>query len=216
MGAVNIILADDHTLFRESLKRLIESKVDYKVIGEAANGLELIALLKKIYPDLVILDVNMPELRGIEAIPEIKTLNPAVKIIILTMHDEKELLYRSLTAGAHGYLLKDDSQSELFAAIGKVRRGEIYISPRMAPGLIENWAQLLHDNGKIAEEPDQLSNREREIVKLIAEGKRAREIAALLFISPRTVENHRANAMAKLKLKNTAEIIRYALKNGYI
>jgi two-component system, NarL family, response regulator NreC len=216
MGVVNIILADDHTLFRESLKKLIESKVDYKVIGEAANGLELIALLKKIYADLVILDVSMPELRGIEAIPEIRTLHPTIKILILTMHNEKGLLYQAIAAGARGYLLKDDSPSELFAAIGKVGRGEIYVSPRMANGMIENWGQVIRDNGKIAEELEQLSNREREIVKLIAEGKKSKEIAGLLFISPRTVQNHRANVMFKLNLKNTAEIVKYALKNGYL
>lgn len=215
MGSCHVVLADDHALIRQGLKRIIETKVDYKVIGEAGDGLELLALLKKTYADLIILDISMPNLRGLEAVPEIKAIHPA-KIIILTMHAEKEYLHQALSAGASGYLLKDDPETELFAAIKKVRDGQIYVSPRLAGELMSHLAQARQGNGNAFENPQQLSNREKQVLKLIAEGKSSKEIADLLFISPRTAEHHRANLITKLKTKNTAALIKYALSNGYI
>jgi len=215
MGSCHIVVADDHALIRQGLKRIIETKVDYKVVGEASDGLELLSLLKKLYADLILLDISMPNLRGLEAIPEIKAIH-AAKIIILTMHGEKEYLYQALAAGADGYLLKDDPETELFAAIKKVRDGQTYVSPRLAGELLNVWTQLRQGNGNILKGPDQLSNREKQILKMIAEGKTSKEIADLLFISPRTVEHHRMNLMTKLSLKNTAALTKYALNHGYV
>ncbi len=211
----HIVLADDHGLIRQGLKRIIETKVDYKVVGEASDGLQLLSILKKLYADLILLDISMPNLRGLEAIPEIKATH-AAKIIVLTMHTEKEYLYQAFSAGADGYLLKDDPETELFAAIKKVRDGQTYVSPRLTGEFLNNWAQLRKGNGDVLKNHDQLSNREKQILKMIAEGKRSKEIADLLFISPRTVEHHRKNLMTKLNLKNTPTLIKYALNHGYV
>jgi DNA-binding NarL/FixJ family response regulator len=168
-----------------------------------------------LYADLILLDISMPNLRGLEAIPEIKATH-AAKIIVLTMHTEKEYLYQAFSAGADGYLLKDDPETELFAAIKKVRDGQTYVSPRLTGEFLNNWAQLRKGNGDVLKNHDQLSNREKQILKMIAEGKRSKEIADLLFISPRTVEHHRKNLMTKLSLKNTAALTKYALNHGYV
>ncbi len=215
MGSCHIILADDHALIRQGLKRIIETKVDYKVVGEASDGLELLALLKKLYADLILLDISMPNLRGLEAIPEIKAIHTA-KIIVLTMHTGKEYLYQAFSAGADGYLLKDDPESELFAAIKRVRDGEVYICPRLAGEFMNNFARARQGSGNTIHTPDNLSNREKQVLKLIAEGKTSKEIGYLLFISPRTVEHHRAKLMTKLNIKSTAALTKYALSNGYV
>jgi DNA-binding NarL/FixJ family response regulator len=153
----------------------------------------------------------MPNLRGIEAIREIKTTHPHVKILIVTMHKDKEYLYQALASGADGYFLKKDADTELFAAIEKIRNGRVYVSPHLSENLEDDWDQIRGGFGKPI-----LTTREREVLKLIAEGKLNKEIADLLFISVHTVERHRANSMAKLNLKNTAELVKYAIQKGYI
>jgi len=215
MGYYNIILADDHGLIREGLKKILEGKADYKVIGEARDGLELLSLLKKLSPNLIILDISMPNLRGIEAIGEIKTIHPEAKILVLTMHREQEYLFQAISAGANGYLLKEDSNGELSWAIEVIRQGKIFLSPVLSKQLPEDWLQTLRDKQPVPiEEP--LTTRERQILKLIAEGKSAKEVASLLFISRRTAEHHRANIMEKLNMKKFADLVKYALKKGYV
>jgi len=215
MGYYNIVLADDHALIREGLKKIVEGKADYKVIGEARDGLELLSLLKKLTPHLIILDISMPNLRGLEAIREIKTVHPAAKILVLTMHREQEYLFQAISAGANGYLLKEDSNGELIWAIEVIRQGKISLSSALSKELPEDWLQTLrHKQPVPLEEP--LTTRERQILKLIAEGKSAKEIADLLFISHRTAEHHRANIMEKLNMKKSADLVKYALKKGYI
>jgi len=215
MGYYNIILADDHGLIREGLKKILEGKADYKVIGEARDGLELLSLLKKLSPNLIILDISMPNLRGIEAIGEIKTIHPEAKIWVLTMHREQEYLFQAISAGANGYLLKEDSNGELSWAIEVIRQGKIFLSPVLSKQLPEDWLQTLRDKQPVPiEEP--LTTRERQILKLIAEGKSAKEVASLLFISRRTAEHHRANIMEKLNMKKFADLVKYALKKGYV
>ena len=215
MANYKIILADDHALIREGLKKILEGKADYKVIGEARDGLELLALLKKLTPDLIILDISMPNLRGLEAICEIKTVHPTVKILVLTVHKEQEYLFRAISSGANGYLLKEDANGELFSAIEAIRREEIYLSSIFSKELPEDWVQKLRWNQPILTE-DPLTTRERQILKLIAEGKSCKEIGDLLFISRRTVEHHRANIMEKLNLRKVADLVKYALKRGYL
>ena len=213
MGTYRVIVADDHALFRQGLKGVLRGGADLEVVGEAGDGLELINLLKlnQLDPHLVILDISMPNLRGIEAIREIKTTHPHVKILIVTMHKDKEYLYQALASGADGYFLKKDADTELFAAIEKIRNGRIYVSPHLSENLEDDWDQIRGGFGKPI-----LTVREREVLKLIAEGKSNKEIADLLFISVHTVERHRANSMAKLNLKNTAELVKYAIQKGYI
>jgi DNA-binding NarL/FixJ family response regulator len=215
MSTLRIILADDHLMFRQGLKKILEERADLEIIGEANCGLDLLKLLQELVPDLVILDISMPTLRGIEAVSEIKSLRPSVKILILTMHKEREYLYQSVSAGANGYLLKEDADTELFSAIETIRQGRIYISPALADESRDDWARVARGEGAIPF-GDPLTTRERQVLKLIAEGKSSKEIGDLLFISARTVERHRANIMDKLGLKKTADLVKYAIQKGYV
>ncbi len=208
-----IILADDHVMFRQGIKRIIDETEGLEVAGEASDGFELLELLKKLEADMVLLDISMPNIRGIEATREIKSLYPNMKVLILTMHRKKEYLYHAIAAGAEGYLLKEDSDVELFSAVKTVRKGGFYVTRLLAGELAQDISHMYKGNRELPSDP--LSTREREILKLIAEGKSNKEIAKLLFISMRTVENHRANIMRKLNLTNTAEIIKYAILKGY-
>ncbi len=203
MGAYQIILADDHVMIRQGLKKLIEAKSDMKVIGEAADGVELLSFLSVLTTHMVILDISMPNLGGIEAVREIKKKFPRVKVLVLTMH--REYLQKALASGADGYLLKEDADRELFSAIENLRRGKTHISPSLRGEM---------ESGKVLYPP--LSTREIEVLKLIAGGKQNKEIAEILSISIRTVETHRASIMSKLRLKNTANLVNYAIQQGYI
>jgi DNA-binding NarL/FixJ family response regulator len=211
MGTYRIVLADDHTLFLQGLKQILQGMGDFEVIGEAADGRELLDLLNKVTPDMVILDISMPNLRGIEAIEKIKMAHPNAKILMLTMHSDKEYLYQAIAAGADGYFLKKDAHTELFSAIEKIRRGKIYVSPDLSEGLADDWKQIREGFRKPI-----LTTREIEVLRLIAEGKSNKEIGDLLFISTHTVERHRANIMEKLPLKKTADLVKYAIQKGYI
>jgi DNA-binding NarL/FixJ family response regulator len=213
MGTYRIVVADDHALFRQGLKGILGGAADLEVVGEAGDGLELLNLmnLNKLDPHLVILDISMPNLRGIEAIREIKTIHPNVKILIVTMHKDKEYLLQSLAAGADGYFLKKDADTELFAAIEKIRNKKNYVSPHLSEELADDWEQI-----RMGFIKPLLTPREREVLKLIAEGKSNKEVADLLFVSVHTVERHRANIMEKLNLKKTADLVKYAIQKGYI
>jgi DNA-binding NarL/FixJ family response regulator len=213
--ACRVILADDHILVRRGLRRILEEKPNIEIAGEVGDGLELLNALNKIEPDLIILDITMPNLRGIEAIPEIRHVRPEAKVLMLTMHKEEEYLYQAISAGADGYLLKEDAEKELFSAIDSIQDGKIYISPGLADQSMQNWARLRRgeDSSYNAEE---LTVRQREILKMIAEGKSNKEIGDLLCISVRTVERHRANIMSKLNIRKTAELVQYALRKHYI
>jgi len=216
MEACKIVLADDHAIFREGLKLVLSQRSDVRVIGEAGDGLELLATLKRgTVPDLIILDISMPRLRGIEAIREIKNSNPEIKIMVLTMHRDELLLREAFIAGADGYLLKENALHELFSALDAILSGAGYISSLMDRELRGAWIDLFR-NQKIAAPDEILSVREKEVLKLVAEGCSNKQIAEALFISVRTVDHHRANIIEKLNLRNTAELIRYALSKGYI
>jgi DNA-binding NarL/FixJ family response regulator len=216
MDSYRIILADDHVLFRQGLRRILEEKADLEVVGEAGDGLDLLNLLKEVHPHMVILDISMPNLRGIEATHEIKAILPALKVLILTMHKDEEYLSQAISAGVDGYLLKEDADRELYSAIEKIRQGRMYIPPSLSDNLAEQWVKTNQGKGKISFGPDVLTVREREVLKLTAEGKSSREIADLLFISVRTVEHHRANFMEKLNLKKNVDLVKYAIRKGYI
>ncbi len=204
MGPYQIVLADDHVMLRQGLKRLIESKPDMKVIGEAADGIELLSFLSALTAHLVILDISMPNLGGIETVREIKKKFPGVKVLVLTMH--REYLQKAMAAGADGYLLKEDADRELFSAIQNLRQGKTHVSCRLRREMASSKATL----------SPMLSPREIEVLKLIAQGKRNKDVSEVLSISIRTVENHRASIMSKLRLKNTADLVNYAIQQGYV
>ena len=212
-GPFNILLADDHVMFRRGVRRIIQGIPDVEVLGEASDGFELLDLLKKTTPHLVIMDISMPNLRGLEATREIKILNPDIKVLILTMHKDKEYLYHAFSAGAEGYLLKEDADSELLSAIATLRKGGTYISPLLSAQLTNLFMEKSRPGEAPRSEP--LTIREREILKLIAEGKSSKEIGDLLFISSRTVQHHRANILRKLNVKKTADLVKYAIQKGY-
>ena len=208
MDVCSIVLADDHVMFRKGVKRIIEETPPLKVVGEANDGLELLRLLKAHEPKLVILDISMPHLRGLEATREIKKLYPRVKVILLTMHRSKEFIQQALEAGAEGFLLKEDADFELLRAIEAVREGKKFISSLLSTEMAD---LALRDKPA---DPDPLTPREKTIVKLLTEGKTPKEIADLLYISVFTVRRHRDNIMRKLNLKRLADLIRYALSRG--
>lgn len=213
METYHIILADDHVMFRHGIKSILEGITGLEVVGEAGDGLQLLELVQELKPHMVIVDISMPNLRGIEATREIKIVSPQVKVLILTMHDSKDYLYHAIAAGAEGYLLKEDAEEQLFSAIEEIRQGGCYITPLLSG----NFAQELvrtKDTGK-AGPADSLTTREKEVLKLVAEGKSNKEIADLLFISVRTAENHRANIMKKLDIRKTAHLVKYAIRKGY-
>jgi DNA-binding NarL/FixJ family response regulator len=208
MDAYTIILADDHAMLREGIRKIIERIEDVQISGEVNDGLELLELLKRSSPNLVILDISMPNLRGLEAIREIKKTYPKVKVLVLTMHKKKEFLRQALRDGADGFLLKEDAGSELIRAVQTVRNGGKYLSP-----LLSSVLTSLAVEEEITEV---LTMREREVLKLLTEGKRTKEIAAALYISPHTVRRHRYNIMEKLNIKNLADLVKYAISQSYI
>jgi DNA-binding NarL/FixJ family response regulator len=208
-----IILADDHILMREGIKRIIAEKKDMQVVAEASDGLELLNMMKTIVPDMVVLDVSMPKLRGIEAAQEIKKMYPQVSILFLSMYKKRAYLHLSLATGAKGYILKEDTSSELIRAIETIRRGGIYLSPLVLAELPNDYIET--DRSDSPSDVDKLTTREREVLKLIAEGRTSKEIAGLLFISSHTVNNHRRNIKKKLNIHNNADLVKYALQQGY-
>jgi DNA-binding NarL/FixJ family response regulator len=209
-----IVLADDHVMFRQGIKNILEKSKDLEVIGEAGDGLKLLELLKKVKTDMVILDISMPNLRGLEATREIKMILPDVKVLILSMYRDKEYVCSAVSAGAEGYLLKEDADTELFAAIEQIRQEGRYISPLLFGELTDELFQT-HHKGQLTPQHEPLTTREREVLKLIAEGISNKEIADLLFISVRTVEHHRANIMRKLNIRKTTDLVKYAIRKGY-
>jgi DNA-binding NarL/FixJ family response regulator len=212
MKPYEIILADDHKMFRQGVKMIIDETDDLKVIGEADDGLELLELLKKLSPQMVILDISMPKMRGVEATREIKMIDPGMKILILTMHRNKELLYHCFSAGAEGYLLKEDTDTELFSAVDAIRRGRSYVSPILSLDLADDLTRIYSGRQHPLE---RLTLREREVLTLISEGKSRKEIAESLYISVHTVGHHRANILRKLNMKKTADLVKYAVRKGY-
>ena len=213
MTVYKIVLADDHAMLREGIKKIINGSKGMEVVGEASNGLMLLKLLKHSIPDMVILDVSMPKLRGIEAAQEIRKQFPEVAVLFLSMHKSPEYLQKALASGARGYVAKDDTGSELIRAIKTIRCGGSYLSPMMMKELTDDPLGICRGQGRLAEDP--LTTREREVLQLIADGKTSKEIAQLLFISIHTVNNHRKNIKHKLAIRKNTDLVKYALKHGY-
>jgi len=214
MNPYEILLADDHPLFREGIKRIIEGEPALKIVGQAGDGLELLQLLRKLSPQLVILDISMPNLGGLEAIGEIRRLYPRLKVLILTMHKSRGHLHRAISMRVEGFLCKEDAHADLILAINTIRKDGTYISPLLRERIVELFSQQFGGNVEVRSE--NLSNREIQVLKLLAEGKSSKEIAALLFIGIRTVHSHRRNINIKLNARKHSELVRYAIQQGYI
>lgn len=217
MGSYQIMLADDHRMMRQGIRRILEERPGLEVIGEAGDGLELLSLMKKKVPDMVIMDVSMPNLRGIEATREVKSQFPKVKVLILSMYKDKDYLAQAIAAGADGYILKEDADIELYSAMDAIRKGSHYVSPTLTDQVTDSFIKVLRRHpGQPVTGSRELTTRESEVLKLIAEGKTSREIADLLTISVRTAENHRLNLMRKLGFKKNIQLVRYAITKGYV
>ncbi|MBU8922302.1 MAG: response regulator transcription factor [Bacteroidales bacterium] len=211
---IRLMLVDDHNIVRQGFKSILEDK-GFDVIAEAADGKEAIDVARKVLPDVIIMDVGMPRMRGIESSRRIKKEFPSVKIIMLTIHTNETYIYESLDAGADGYLVKDTATEDLVEAIMTVVSGKVYISRNFPPDILENYSKL-KKAGKKADQFSRLTNREKEILQYIAEGNTSQAIAKELFISKKTVENHRANIMNKLGIHDTASLVMYAVKIGLV
>lgn len=214
MTDYKIILADDHVLLRHGIRQMIEEVDGLRVIGEAGDGAELLQMLHQVTPDMIILDISMPKLRGIEAAIEIKVIYPDVKIMILTMHKNAQYLHYAFSSGVEGYLLKEDAPKEVFSAIETIRNGDFYISPLMLKDLTGDMIRA-YRTGKYAVQFEPLTPRERQVIKLIAEEKSNKEISDILSISLYTVQRHRAAIKSKLNIRNTAGLVKYAIRRGY-
>ena len=215
MGQLRILLADDHTVVRQGLRKVLEERPDWVVVAEAGNGRDAVKQAEEFKPDVAILDVAMPLLNGIEATRQIVKRVPGTRVLVLTMHSDEAYVNQILKAGATGYLLKDSADVDLIQAVAAVSQGKSFFSPAVARLMLDDYVRQLADKG-ITDRYESLSEREREIFQLIAEGKANKEIATILTISPSTVETHRARIMEKLDLHSAAEIVLYAVRRGVI
>ena len=212
---MRVLIADDHEIMREGLKALLESHEDIEVAGEATNGQEAIEQVAALQPDVVLMDITMPVMNGLDATRAIKKAHPDVKILILTMHEGDAYFFNILEAGASGYFIKGGSATELVSALQSVANGDVFLYPTMAKKLLVDY---LHQakTGLYKENLDGLTPREQEVLKLVAEGFNNQEIGDQLFLSPTTVQTHRANIMGKLNLHRRTDLTKYAIKHGLI
>jgi DNA-binding NarL/FixJ family response regulator len=215
MEKKRIVIAEDHTILRQGLKALLKSNDSLEVVGEAEDGLEAIRCVEKKNPDLLLLDLNMPRMDGISVIKEVKKRHPETKIIVLTMHMQEEYILEAFRSGAQGYCLKASSHDELNMAINSVLSGKFYVSPEISEKVLEGFLEG-QKNIKKKSSWDILTQREKEVLKLVGEGYQNKEIADYLFISVKTVEKHRANIMEKLDLHSASALTSYAIEKGLV
>jgi DNA-binding NarL/FixJ family response regulator len=213
LGQVRVLIADDHTLVRESLAGLLQADAGIVVVAQAADGLETVEKALVTRPDVVITDLSMPRLGGLEVVRRLRETLPDTKVLVLTMHKEDEYVLQAVRAGASGYLVKDSAASELLAAVRSLHAGRGYFGPQAAMTLAE---QLQHPERALDDPYGRLTTREREVFHLLAEGLTTKEIARRLDISVKTAENHRGRVLDKLGTRNTAELVRYALRKGLL
>jgi DNA-binding NarL/FixJ family response regulator len=207
---IRILLADDHALVRQGFRMILEAQPDMEIVGQAGNGREAVELAEKLHPDVVVMDVAMPELNGTEATRRLAASTPRTRVLALSMHKDSVYVREILRAGARGYLLKDSGDTDLVAAVRAVAKGEGYISPAVSDAVLSDYRKHVSDP------IDLLTGREREVLQSIAEGKTNKEIATALNLSVYTVEAHRGRIMEKLNLHSTGELVRFALRNGLI
>jgi len=212
---IRIVLADDHVVMRNGLKLLLERQPNFAVAGEAVNGREAVDICEKLKPDVLVLDIAMPNLNGIEAARQIAAKMPKTAIVILSMHSDESYVLRALKAGARAYLLKDSAEADLINAIRAVSEGKAFFSPAISRMLVDDYMRRLEQRG-VEDSYELLTTREREILQLLAEGKSNKEVAAMLNLSLYTVETHRGNILQKLNLHSVPELILYAVRKGVI
>ncbi len=215
MGKLKILLADDHALLRLGLRKILEERPEWQVIAEAGDGRTAVRQTLELSPDVVVLDIGMPLLNGIEVTRQIIRRLTSIGVLILSMHADEAYITQALRAGARGYLLKDSAGTELIRAVSAVAAGKSFFSPAVAKVMLDDYVQRLADKG-IEDRYELLSEREREILQLVAEGHSSKSVAELLSISPATVETHRAHILQKLDIHNTAELVLYAVRRGVI
>jgi DNA-binding NarL/FixJ family response regulator len=207
--SVSVVLGDDHPLVRQGVRRLLERE-EFEVLGEASDGLEVISLAEQFHPDVIVLDLSMPTLNGIGAVRELARVSPLTKVVILTMHTEEHHILEALRAGVKGCVSKTQAPEHLLQAIREVCRGGVYLSPSVSGVVVQGYLSK-------SEQPyDPLTNRERQVLQLIAEGKTTKEIAVILGVSVKTAESHRSSLMSKLDIHSTAELVRYAIRRGLV
>jgi two-component system, NarL family, response regulator NreC len=215
MRKIRVLLADDHQLMRSGVRLMLEREADLTVVGEASDGREAVALAKSMKPEVVVMDIGMPNLNGIEAAHQMTQDNPELAIVMVSMHSDETYVLRALKAGARGYLLKDSAEADLTKAVHVVAAGKSFFSPAVSRLLLDDYVRKLKRSGT-EDAYDLLTPREREILQLIAEGKSNKDIANLLDLSVYTIESHRENLMKKLNLKGLPELILYAVRRGII
>lgn len=216
MSNIKVLLAEDHAILRSGLVRLLGEKDGIEIIGEAENGREAVQKAQELNPDIVLMDIGMPVMNGMEATQEIKKRNQEVKVLVLTVHENEEYLYQAFRAGAEGYVLKKAADSDLVNAIHVVAAGDFVLHPSVTKMVMEHYLEKLKSGNEPHPNCDSLTDREREILKLVAEGYTCREIAETLFISVKTVETHKAHIMDKLDLHKRADLVHYAMRKGIL
>ena len=215
MAQIRIVLADDHTIIRSGLRLLLERQPDFKVVAEAEDGRQAVQLVAKHHPDVVVLDIGMPQLNGIEATRQIVAQESHPNVVILSMHSDESYVLRALKAGARAYILKNAAEADLIRAVQAVSEGKSFFSPVISKMLLEDYVRQVREK-EVEDTYDLLTPREREILQLIAESKTNKEIAIILGLSPHTVETHRGNILEKLNLHSVPELILYAVRKGII
>jgi len=212
---IRVLLADDHTILRAGLRMILNAQPDIEVIGEASDGRQTITEAQRLQPDVILMDITMPECNGIEATRQVRRLVPETRVLALTMHENEEYLFQMLRAGAAGYILKEAVDTELISAIRVVSGGRFYLSPSAQSMMVGDYLQRVR-SGEERDSYSALTEREREILKLVAEGHTNNQIAERLFISPKTVDTHRTHIMDKLNLHSRAELVKYAMRRGLL
>ncbi|MBZ5550305.1 MAG: response regulator transcription factor [Acidobacteriia bacterium] len=216
MDTVSILIADDHPVVRRGLRALLETRPGWKIVSEESNGRDAVDKVTKLRPDVAILDISMPDLNGLDAAALILKARPETRVLILTMHSAEELIKKTLAAGARGYVLKSDAERDLITAVDALLHGRTFFTSAISGVILDNLRGETTHTGAERKHGDRLSPREREIVQLLAEGRSNKEVAAVLDISTRTVENHRAKVMEKLKLHSLSDLVRYAIRNNIV
>lgn len=215
MAKVRILLGDDHTLVRQGIRKILEERSDWEVVAEASDGRDAVRQMASVQPDVAILDIGMPLLNGIDATRQIVRRFPSIRVLILSMHSDEAYIIQALKAGARGYLLKDAADTDLIRGVAAVAAGKSFFSPAVATVMLDDYVRHLAEKG-IVDRFESLSEREREVFQLVAEGHSNKEVADLLSVSPATVETHRAHILQKLDIHNTAELVLYAVRRGVI
>ena len=215
MDKIRVLLAEDHTIVRQGLRSILDGREGIQVVGEAKDGREAVEKAQQLQPDIVLMDLSMPLLSGLEATRQIKSQCPQIEVLVLTMHADEEYVLQILQAGASGYLLKQSAVGELVTAIQAVDQGDSYLSPAISRKVVDGYVRQAREQSQV-DPYEQLTDREREVLHLIAEGYSTQEIADLLFISPKTVRGHRSSLTEKLDLHSNAELTRYAIRKGIV